>query len=117
MSLSALPQLTAFTNAGWYEEPFQFFLGSINTPDDFTGASFALGLRPAGSGVTSFHMSDANGRLTVTLPNEVGITVVEADMAGLAPGPYGFDLVVTRASGQFQNLLQGTVQIVGGIAP
>jgi len=117
MSSSALPQLTAFTNAGWCEEPFQFFVGSINTPDDFAGASFALGLRPVGSGVTSVHMSDGDGRLTVTLPNEVGITVDEADMADITPGLYNFDLVVTRAAGQVQNLLQGQVQIVGGIAP
>lgn len=114
---TSLPQLTAFTNASWNEEPFQFFLGSVNSPDDFTGASFAMGLRAAGSATTTFHLTDGNGRLAVTLPNEVAITVDDAGMATLAPGPYSFDLVVTRADGQVENILQGVVQVVQGIAP
>jgi hypothetical protein len=113
-----LPQaLVAYTNADWNEEPFQFFTGSTSTPEDFTGASAAMGLRLAGATANAAELTTGDGSLTVTLPNEIGVTAPLALMSALAPGQYNFDLVVTYESGDVETLLSGQVMIVGGITP
>jgi hypothetical protein len=112
-----LPQaLVAYTNADWNEEPFQFFAGGLGSPDDFTGASAAMGLRLAGQGVNAAELSTSNGELAITLPNEIGITAPLSLMSGLTPGLYAFDLVVTYGSGDIETVLAGQVRIVGGIS-
>lgn len=112
-----LPQaLVAYTNADWNEEPFQFFSGGLSSPDDFTGASAKMGLRPVGQSANAAEFTTANGQLTLTLPNEIGVTAPLGVMAALAPGLYGFDLVVTYAGGDVETLLAGQVRIVGGVS-
>jgi hypothetical protein len=112
-----MPQrLVAYTNADWSEEPFQFYAGGLDSPEDFTGASARLGLRLAGQATNAAEFSTAAGTLAVTLPNEIGITVPLGEMAALAPGLYAFDLVVTYASGAVETVLAGQVQIVDGIS-
>ena len=109
-------RLVAYTNANWYEEPFQFFSGSITTPDNFSGASAKMGLLLAGATTNAIELSTANGTLTITQPNEIGVTVPEATMATLAPGVYAFDLVVTYGNGDIETVLAGQVRIVAGIS-
>lgn len=117
MSAAApLGELVAYTNEDWLEPPWQFFLND-GSMENFTGCSFAAGLRPAGTLTTTFHLTDTNARLMVTLPNEVSPTVPLADMQDLAPGQYDFDLIVTRVSGETDTLAVAVVRIIRGVAP
>ena len=109
-------RLTAYTNADWYEEPFQFFNGGLGAPDDFTGASARMGLRPAGQTTNATELTTDNGYLTITPPNEVGVTAPLSVMTGLAPGLYSWDLVITYGSGDIETVLTGQLQIVQGIS-
>lgn len=110
------PTLIAYTNSNWNEEPFAFYNGALASPDDFTGASAKMGLRAAGSTTNALELTTGAGTLTITLPNEIGITVPAATMATLTPGPYAFDMVVTYGSGDVETLLAGQVEIRGGLA-
>lgn len=111
-----MPQaLVAYTNADWKEEPFQFFSGGLDAPDDFTGASARMGLRLSGQATNAVEFSTDGGELTITAPNEIGVTAPLATMSSLSPGFYSFDLVVTYASGDIEVLLAGQVRIVGGV--
>lgn len=109
-------RLVAYTNSDWNEEPFQFFNGGLATPDDFNGASAKMGLRLAGQTVNAAEFTTANGELTITLPNEIGVTAPQSLMTGIAPGLYSFDLVITYASGDVETVLTGQVRIVGGVS-
>jgi hypothetical protein len=114
---AALPSaLTAYTNADWREEPFAFFAGGLGSPEDFTGASARLGLRLAGQAANAAEFTTTNGELTITAPNEIGITAPLSAMSGLEPGQYSFDLIVTRANDEVETVLAGRVRIVGGLA-
>ena len=109
--------LAASTNEDWLEEAFRFWVGSRGVADDFTGCSFAAGLRLAGADSTALTLTDANGLLTVTPPNVVAITVPLATMQTLAPGTYDFDLLITYPSGKTVQKLVGQARIAAGIAP
>lgn len=112
-----IPQaLVAYTNSDWNEEPFQFFVGGLGTPDDFTNASAKMGLRLAGANTNALELTTGDGTLAITLPNEIGIAVPLATMATLGPGLYAWDLAVTYGSGDIETVLTGKVQVVGGIA-
>lgn len=116
MASATLPPLTAYTNSDWFEEPFAFFDGDENTPQDLTGASARMALRLAGRATPALELSTANGYLVLALPNEIGVCVPQASMASLEPGAYAFDLVLTYASGQTETVLVGQVDVVGGIS-
>lgn len=62
----------------WLEEPFEFFLGSIGVPDDFTGCTVAAGIYERGK--LLLDLSDGTGRTAIVLPNFVNISVSKEDM-------------------------------------
>jgi hypothetical protein len=107
--------LTAYTNSDWNEEPFQFFVGSTSAPDGpFTSAKMSL--RAPGASSNAAEFNSTNGELTITSPNEIGVTAPLSLMSALAPGIYAFDLVVTYTSGDIETVLTGQVRIVQGIS-
>lgn len=109
--------LTAYTNARWYDEPFQFFLGSRAQQDNFVGASAWLALVPVLGGDPIATLSTENGWLTFTSPNEFGITVPAEEMSGIPAGDYVWDLLVAMPDQDPDNVLQGTATIIEGITP
>jgi len=114
---ATLPRvLVAYTNADWNEEPFAFFAGGPGAPEDFTGAAARLGLRLAGQGANATELTTDNGLLTLTLPNEIAITVPQAAVAALAPGLYDWDLAITYPAGDSQTVLLGQARIAPGLA-
>ena len=114
---ATLPRvLVAYTNADWNEEPFAFFAGGPGAPEDFTGAAARLGLRLAGQGANATELTTDNGLLTLTLPNEIAITVPQAVVAALAPGLYDWDLAITYPAGDSQTVLLGQARIAPGLA-
>lgn len=113
---AALPvRLVAFTDADWTEDPFQFFLGTYDGAEDFTGASAVLALRLVGGTVNAAEFTSGNGELAIALPNRIAITANKTQMAAFAPGLYGWELVVTYASGAIEALLTGQAQINQGL--
>lgn len=109
-------KLVAYTNSDWNEEPWEYFNGALTTPDNLTGASAKMALRLTGQTVNAVEFTTDNSELTITLPNEIGITVPLSIMSTLTPGLYNFDLVVTYASGDIETVTAGQAQIVGGIS-
>lgn len=126
MSASLLPYIPEpWTNATWTEEPWQFYVAAPpedTNADDFTGCTFSAGLRDPLTGATILQMTDGNGLLVVTLPNEVVPFVPKATMETLAQyvanGEWllcDFDLSVTYPSGFDQPLLYGPVRLRLGV--
>ena len=129
---AALPYIPqAFTNAVWTEEPWQFFVAVAPTSDvpfpppvqdDFTGCTFSAGLRDPNTGSTILQMTDGNGLLSYTSPNEIVPLVDKTTMEGLAQYVVGdsmlcdFDLTVTYPDGFTQPLIVTSVNLVRGVA-
>lgn len=115
------------TDADWFEEPWQFFVGNPEapdditqaSPDDFTGCTFSAGLTDLATGAVILTMSDGDG-LLVTLPNIVVPKVPKATtrtLAPYAPTCCSFDLTCTRPTGYVEPLFSCQAYVARGSAP
>lgn len=83
------------------------WVGTTSTADDLTGCT-------ANGRLGSLTLTTANGRLIITLPNTVRVSVDKADLQRIKNGD-SFALNVVRADGYDQPLLVGTVAVTEGV--
>lgn len=107
-------RLVARLSADWLEEPFNFFVGDLSTPDDFTGCSITGGLFR--NGVLLVDLASAGGRTVITdTPASVSIRCPLSALvtpAGPGPGTYSLALSLVTPGGDVQDLIGAVVELV-----
>ena len=113
MQTPTLPDvLSTRLGADYIEEPFAFFVGATDSPDDFTGCSIIGGIYLDGALVLD--LSSESGRTTiVNTPAQVNIAVAAADMTPLGTGTFKVSLSLVTPTPQTQDLLNYSLKVAG----
>lgn len=88
---------------------------SAGDPMDLTGYTARMQLRTSVDSVdVVIELTTGNGRITITLPNQIDVEISAEDTALIDPGSYKYDLEMIAGT-DVHKLLRGKIKVIAEV--
>src|SRR3974377_1138195 len=103
-------QLCTRLGVDYLEQPFFFYVGSTQTPDNFAGCTLSGGIYL--NGALKVDLGASTGYAQLTQPTRVDVRVPASVIAGLGPGVYNVALALLTPNATVQDLVDYSLKVV-----